>query len=85
MIDKPPNGRVQARGGCGVEPSRADLFVRVSPSPAGGEAASPATDVGQNLFLPIYSYQILDLLNCQRGIFPMNHCVTVRAYRPQIS
>jgi len=26
------NGRVQARGGCGAEPSRADPFVRVSPS-----------------------------------------------------
>jgi hypothetical protein len=42
-----PNDRVQARGGCGVSPSRADPFGRVSPPPAGGEAASPATDVGR--------------------------------------
>jgi len=41
------NDRVQPRGGCGVAPSRANLVVRVSPSPAGGEAASLATDVGR--------------------------------------
>ena len=46
----PPNDRVQARGGCGVVPSRADPFVRVSPPPAGGEAASPATDVSLLFF-----------------------------------
>ena len=34
------NDRVQARGGCGVVSARADLVVRVSPPPAGGEAAS---------------------------------------------
>ena len=35
-----PTTQVQARGRCGVIPSTADLFVRVSPPPAGGEAAS---------------------------------------------
>jgi len=48
----PPNDRVQARGGCGVEPSRAVLFVRVSPPLAGGEAASAAISPGGKAGLP---------------------------------
>ena len=45
--DERANGRVQARGDCGVQPSRANPLVRVAPAPAGGEAASLATDVGR--------------------------------------
>lgn len=41
-------GRVQARGGCGVVPSVADPFALV---PGGGEAASLATDVGSYLHI----------------------------------
>jgi len=47
---QPPNDGVQARGGCGAVPSSADPFVRVSPPPAGGKAASLATDVRPPLF-----------------------------------
>jgi len=47
LTSTPPNDLLKPRGGCGVEPSIANLFVRVSPPPAGGEAASPATDVGR--------------------------------------
>jgi hypothetical protein len=46
----PSNDRVQARSVCGVEPSRADLFVGVSSSPAGDEAASPAANVGRRFY-----------------------------------
>lgn len=46
-ISFPSNGWVQARGECDIAPSRADLFVRVSPPADGGEAISPATDVGR--------------------------------------
>jgi len=37
---KRANGLLKLRGGCGVVPSNADLFARVSPPIAGGEATS---------------------------------------------
>lgn len=47
MLCGRPTSWVQARGGCGAVPLRADLVVRVSSPSAGGEAASLATDVGR--------------------------------------